>query len=176
MDAPLRYRDPVSESNDYHAEQLEEAKALLASLEALTPEEGFERGKKELDENIKQYQGYLASYERENQVYDEMAKQVKAWQPPTADHIPLKNFMLEQLSISLHDLAHTKRHIAELFATDPGKYLEDSIGYAKRDVKYHSDELKKSIQKKKEFNSDVWIDRLCESLGVPTPEKPCQKK
>jgi hypothetical protein len=173
-DASLRFRSPVDTSASYQQKHLESSKELLARLEAATPEERLAIGVADRADSIERYKGYVEKQKRENKIFNEMLAQVNAWTPPTPDHAELKKFMTEQLETSLHDTTYYERQVMEAEERDPADYYEDEVSACKREIEYYKKQIDEKLNRKKTFDADLWIASLCDSLGVPHPEKPCE--
>jgi hypothetical protein len=80
--------------------------------------------------------------------------------------------MTEQLEISLHDTTYYERQVMEAEARDPADHYEDAVSACKREIEYYKKQIDEKLNRKKTFDADLWIASLCDSLGVPHPEKP----
>lgn len=167
LDAPIRKREPET----YYLKQLEKAKKDLANFLANPPtedslakewEEKVEKMKKEDAETNKNHQELKARYEA-------MLKQVRAWNPPTIEHVNLKNFMIKQLNESiLFDCSVSNQ--VEHFVTKE-LYIKDSLScvHLKKQVEYYQKEWDRHVENCKNVNK--WIDELINSLEEIQCEK-----
>lgn len=149
--------------SDYHVRALREANTELENLEKLTIEEvrehalleyekEFERITKEIDKDRKLMGQYKA-----------MLKQVKAWQPPTSEHVGLKEFMVSQIegSIDFDGMGdYYRKHPAILLSGS--EWLVGEKAKARRDISYHTEEHQKEIDRTNGRNQ--WTKDLRESL------------
>jgi hypothetical protein len=148
----------------YSATRLIEAKAKLEQLRAMTLEQvaaaavaAYEQGCRSADE-------YDAKQAAEDNRLDAMLTEVEKWTPPTAEHVEMKTFMVEQLTISRH---------GDYRASRPKKltgkeWLEDAIRQAMRDVEYHTAEQAKEEERAK--GRTAWVKALRQSLQ-PLPQQ-----
>jgi hypothetical protein len=94
-----------------------------------------------------------------------MLADVKAWEPPTADHAELKKFMIEQLTKSIDwDCTHYGEAPARLSGP---MWLSGQKANALRDVGYHAKAHAEEIERCAAANR--WIIALYESLNQAAP-------
>lgn len=158
-DAPIPER---FEPSDYHSKKLEEAKAALAELQALTPEQV----------EAKYQEEYAAACERHRQrqqesadllqKYEAMLARVKEWRSPTPEHDGFKGFMLDQLRQSISFDCDTSYDSPPL-QIGAAVWLEETIEKAKRDIAYHAKEHRAEVERTEARNS--WVKALRDSLS-----------
>ena len=170
-DAPLRFRGLIKESSAYQQEYLDSSKERLASLEAMTAEERLALGVKARDSDIESSKRSLEKCQTENKIYEDMIVQVNAWTPPTADHVELKKFMLEQLETSLRNTTYYASLVSEAEARDPAEYHQDEVRSCQREIDYYKKQVE-TRSRDKSLYADSWIVSLCDSLGLQHPKKP----
>ena len=86
----------------YNTEALVKAKARLAELRAMTPAQAEAAAATCYAEKLASAEKYDADNAAQDRRINAMMEKVQAWTPPTANHVEMKAFMLEQLRISLH--------------------------------------------------------------------------
>ncbi len=155
-DAPIPERFEVS---DYHKEGEATGRARLAEVLAwghLEREAAAEKA----------YLGALSCYRQrqediltENERYQAMLVQVRAWIPPTPDHIEFERFMVEQLQGSICNYTPDKPE--RLSGAD---YKVQETDSAKRDIEYHTEQYAKEVERVAWRND--WIQALRESLDT----------
>mgnify|MGYP003442462256 CR=1 FL=1 len=89
------------EPSTYYAEALEEAKARYDQLQAMTVEQADQAAAEAHAEAFKSWADSKAKAEAVVARYQAMRAEVEAWEPPTAEHQGLKEFMLSQLDESI---------------------------------------------------------------------------
>lgn len=161
-DDPLDEPPKHATESDYYTKAIAKAKADLALFQAMNPDQQIEYGTQARQEAIKHGYEWLAKEQAQNARLDEMAEQVRAWEPPTDDHVGLKDFMLEQIKISRQDTGYIERSIKEAEAKSAQTFFVEALSKAVRDVAYYTVELQKEAERNKGRND--WIDRLYESL------------
>ncbi|MFA5299265.1 MAG: hypothetical protein WC389_13835 [Lutibacter sp.] len=147
----------------YHIGQKGEAKQRLAYLRNLTladaerlANEEFEKESARIKQSIKDNTELLRKY-------NDMILKVEAWQPPTPDHVGLKDFMLQQLRESIRF-----DNMCDYYSDNPpiklsGKeWLDREKQRARKDFIYHNDEQIKENNRTNDRNK--WIKDLRDSL------------
>ncbi len=160
LDAPIPER---FEPRDYHAKKLQEAKAELARLLSLTPEQAREECRKWHEELEADKAQRLKENEAKIAAYEAMLRKVQAWKPPTEEHVEFKAFMERQLidSIKFDD---SRRYLQPRKAPDPDLWLKGRICKAENSVEHHEDEYAEEVHRTRERN--VWLAALRASLGI----------
>lgn len=145
-DAPQNTPFPEKiEPSNYYAEALIKATEKLSQLQAMTDEERITFGEREKVAVLKERTRWETKETEENLRLDVMQKTVEAWSPPTPEHIGLKRFMLDQISISRHDTDYIQRDIMRLQKLSAQKFYEAEVDKAERDIKYYTEETRKRL-------------------------------
>lgn len=87
--------------DSYYIKALADAREELAKVRALSPAECEAEAKKFHKQQVQARKERRERYRVEYARYKAMLDKVRAWRPPTPDHVSLKTFMIEQLSDSL---------------------------------------------------------------------------
>ena len=148
----------------YHAEELEKARAELERLNNLT----LGRAAKSVKRDYEKESQRIATAVKENnklmEQYDAMLMQVKAWRPPTPDHVELKDFMISQIKSSLDFDSmgeYYEEHPAVLLpVTD---WLVSKKAEAIKDIAYHTKEYEAEVDRTNHRNE--WVKALRGSLA-----------
>lgn len=153
------------EASNYYQKKIEETKIELEKFQLMTEEEAAELQKTETKKEI--VHCYEAIEENNNlkQKYNSMLLQVKSWNPPTEDHINLKNFMIKQLELSIPDTDNSYyfKKIAKIIIFDP-KWKNRKINSLLENLKYYQKENIEEIERVAETNQ--WINDLRKSLNI----------
>lgn len=158
FDAPI---PDVVEPSDYNAKRLEEAKAALAEVAALSPEESEKRAAADFAEAMDRHVEYVTKEAESRRRVEAMKGQVEAW---TTDAEGIKAFMLEQLETSLRGGAYNPD--PPVRKTGP-TWRADAMAKASKDIAYHSVENAKEIARAADRTR--WIQALKASLPSPLP-------
>lgn len=143
--------------DNYHIKRIEEAKKWKKPTKA------------EFDDYVKKQIDYC-NEQNEKQLklkasYQQMLDKVNDWAPPTSEHEGLKKFMIEQLTNSLEfDCSNDyyKREQLLIRTYTYNQYVKDMRDSNKRDIEYHTNELKKENERTDTRNA--WISALYKSL------------
>lgn len=87
--------------SDYHAKAVQKAREELAALMAMTPEQQERRAAQEWDAAETRRLMLLEERQKTRASYEAMLVKVRAWTPPTSDHVEMRNFMIEQIQQSI---------------------------------------------------------------------------
>jgi hypothetical protein len=163
MDAPIP--DEFAPST-WHVDKIATARRELDELDGLGMEHCERAADAAYKDAVKYYEESEARRAQENARYDAMRAKVEAWEPPSPDHVEMKSFMLEQLSVSMD--RYTSTPPTRLTGA---AWLGERVRALQRDIEYHTTENKKEIERAAQRT--LWIRQLRESLSStgPTGEK-----
>jgi len=150
------------EPSQFYVEKEMEAKATLEKLEGMSPDEQMEYGEDERARRIAERVKWLQKEIEENDALAQMRDQAAMWTPPSPDHVGLKEFMLDQLDISRHDVSWIRRDIDALTAKAPILFYIDDLKEAKDSVQRYADEYEKEVDRVEMRNE--WLKKLRESI------------
>lgn len=154
--------DEFTPNTTWNDERLEEARATLRRLERITPAEAEVLAKAEHDQSVARREEEAAKRDVLRERYDSVLAQVFAWDPPTPDHIELKNTMVEQLKQSIEfDCKGIEHWPVEPLRTSQ-EWVEVKREKAERDVEYHTAEREKAIERA--AGRTAWVKALRDSL------------
>ena len=165
LDAEYEPRTPSS----YHSEAIEKAKQLIIDAQNLSDEEILETKKKELEHSKKYHLETIEKAKKANIELNKILIEVNKWQPPTTEHIGIKNFMIEQIDMTIKhdcdmDYDHEKLIKIEndLLTLNASELRKQMIEKGKKDLTYHKTENIKEIQRCE--TSNKWVTDLLNSL------------
>jgi hypothetical protein len=144
--------------NTYSADRMAEAQAILERLRGLTPDQMEAEATAAYEAEVASHAKDEAEEAATDARLDAMIEKVKAWTPPTADHVEMKSFMLEQLRISKRGTYRSPVPV-KLSGRD---WLEAQMAKAERDVGYHAAEQAKENERAK--SRTAWVNALRASL------------
>jgi hypothetical protein len=146
----------------YREDSLNKAKVELATFEEMSHEEAKAEARTAiLDEGVRSTKAHKDAL-KENFRLLKMREQVKAWNPPTPEHTRYKEFMLDQLTMSLHDMKYYKVVEPDLSDESIEMWIQKRNDYLKYNVGYSSKNLTEAIERNKEANA--WIKSIVDSL------------
>lgn len=142
----------------WNADHLAEARSKLEQLRAMTPEQAEAAALKAYEDGCAAADRYDAKQAEEDRRLDAMLEKVEAWTPPTADHVQMKAFMVEQLTISKNGDYKASRPKQ---MTGP-EWLEDSIKQVMKDIGYHA--KAQAEEEERCRGRTAWVRALRQSL------------
>jgi hypothetical protein len=148
--------------SDYYKTHMAERATTLAQLEAMTNEERIRFGVSTRDSQINNYREYLQRHRDENVRLLEMRSKVLAWNPPSSDHVELKNFMLQQIEVSTDTGDYWEKALADVERAEPYEFYAKAVEEARHGVEYAKEEYAKELERVAGRNK--WIRQLRESL------------
>lgn len=155
LDTPL----PKSfKPSSYHRNAANKARATVKRLSKMTKVQRVVYNKTEQAQMIKMCEDYIAKSAAENKRYYDMRALVEAW-APAPEIIELKSFMLQQIDLSIEKDDYWNDQLAQAKETD---YYTVNLAAAKRDIKYHTQEYAKEIERINQRN--LWLKTLRNSL------------
>lgn len=150
------------EPSDYHIKNLKIANDELEEFYKISDEDMEIEITKKYENELKGNKDYYEEGETQNARYDSMLKKVNNWIPPTKEHEALKEFAIQQISISKSDYHKSyKDKLPERLTLSEYKNMKEK--QLKDNIDYHKKGYQKEVEKCK--NANKWIDSLVESLG-----------
>ena len=151
---------PIPDSFDpnveYHDTAIASAEAVLDEIKKITPKKAERLAKKAYNDELKDYRKRREQREEENKRYQDMITLVRAWNPHQ-DCQSLKEFMIDQLEMSVHDWSPDAPVLYR-----GQSYLLKREDRAKRDIEYHTKARLEEIGRTEKRNQ--WIANLRASL------------
>lgn len=144
----------------YNLERLEGAKKENLRLQSMTEEQVKEACETDYQEQLASRERAKSSEVLTNQRLEAMQGHVRNWHPPSANHVELKKFMLDQLEISKSDLSYYEK--SPIKKHTPSEWLDVQLEKTQRDIGYHAAEHEKEIERVKGRN--LWVKQLKDSL------------
>jgi hypothetical protein len=148
-------------ASSYHADKEADARREGARLLALTADEA----QAEATAARQAWEAQQTASEAERVArkgrYEAMLAKARAWEPPTKNHVGLRDFMVEQLEQSIDfDCSH---HEFNAPTSDGPTWLAAAIAKANRDIAYHAEEYAKEAERASERSA--WVRALRASLS-----------
>lgn len=160
-DAPDNAPITLPTKDNRYEKLLKEAKSKLDEFNKLSPTElVILKDDEERAEYAKQTQ-YNEEKVTLEEIYQSMFRKVRVWVPPTAEHLTLKKFMIQQLeeSIKYDCTIDDKEGIYELSFD---AWYKNKLEKLLKDIKFYSE---KKEEYEHNYNEDVtWINYLLKSF------------
>lgn len=152
---------PYFEADKYYSNRLETLNKELDLLRSLSLEEVQNKIEKE---NERISKSNLATIENKKKLMERYLKtlsEVTKWQPPTEEHVKLKEFAIEQLENSIE--SDCKMHyMEELITVSPKEYIANEIKWCLTDIEYATKRQKEESDSLAKRNK--WIEDLRNSF------------
>lgn len=158
----IKYR----EVGDYHLKSLNKASDNLEQLKKMTDEDIKKEIDKNYEERIKSINRSIDKQEKDRERYLNMIEKVNEWNPPTKEHLNLKEFAIKQLQESIkHDCENTYIQIMkkELRKETISEYRDNMMKLYSKEIEYHNDSYQKEIAAVEGVNK--WISDLVNSFN-----------
>jgi len=152
--------------NDYHLKQIQKAKDELKKYQQMNNEDIKSAIDKEHREKITYNKEQLKNYSNMKNRYLNTLSEVLVWQPPTDQHIGLKEFAVQQLKDSIkHDCDGIEKYYSlDVKKETPEEYIKRNIEKCLKDIDYHSKEHQKEIDRTN--GRTQWVKDLRNSLQL----------
>jgi len=165
MDAEITPRTP----SDYYSKEIEKAKQLLKDVETLSDVEIVQNRKEELEKNKDYHLKAIEKAKVDTKNMNDILKDVRKWQPPTSEHIEIKDFMIDQIEKTIDFDCKTKYHDdalveidLELLTLNASKIRENLIAKAKKDFEYNTKNYNEDVERCNKSNQ--WVSDFTASL------------
>lgn len=130
----------------------------------LSYKECDERAKKEHMSNVKRLYERIKRLSKIKKQYLAMLDKVKNWNPPTEDHISLKDFMIEQIEGSIKfdcNIESTKEDLNKPMLTGK-EWKETKLKHIAQHIIFESEHMKKELHRVTSCNR--WLQQVRDSL------------
>jgi len=164
-DDPLNKTIPQEfRPSDYHKNKLVEIEKELAEVKVLSSREALTKAKKEYQALLDGKEKGIRKAGELQRKYEEMLIKVKQWNPPTSDHIGLKDFMIEQITSSIKfDCGTSCYEEQQIKLLTGSEWRAKRIQLLQKAVAYHTKEHLNEVARVAGRND--WIKKLRESLS-----------
>lgn len=154
----------------YHLKAIEEKKKELEKYNTLSDEDLLVEMRKGLNEDLVYYKEKLEESSRNLEKLNSMLESTKSWVPPTEDHESFRNFMIDQLEMTIKHDGDPSYYVEKIMEVE--KELEreidikserkSSIKEIKNQISYHEIEHQKDFDRCKVSND--WMGSVLKSI------------
>lgn len=150
------------EPSDYNLKRYEEAKAEVDRLRSMSQEEVKAAAEEAYQAAEEHRISKLKKNGEEQAAYAAMLERVNAWQPPSPDHVEMKEFMASQITESMRfdDMADYYAKPTERMTGE--QWRVEMLKKALRDVGYHWREHQQEVERAQ--SRTEWVSALRASL------------
>lgn len=160
-DDPLSEPPKLQKVGEYYEKRLASSERELADLLAMTQDEREQLAAAKNRVAEESYRGRGSENKELADKYQQMRARVADWEPPTPEHVGLKEFMLEQIDQSSRFDCGEPYRAPTVTAEWLVAGARDSVVRAKQSLNEERERVK---------SRNEWIVRLYESLGMTPPE------
>lgn len=147
--------------NPYCQERLDKSRENVHRLVLMSIDEIARESQADYESRLASRENSMKIQQLQNERIEKMLSFVKAWEPPSADHIEMKKFMIQQLEVSKHDLSFFDR-CDKIEKETPAEWHKRKLKEAQKDIDYYTEKLKEEKQRCAERT--LWVKQLRESL------------
>lgn len=163
-DEPLSTPIPqeIKADTQYADKMIQHYKNELAKYESLSPDEIHEMNRTEYENRETSRKKSLDKKLNIKKLYEQILSDVKAWIPPTDEHIKLKDFAIEQIEMCIpteRELSFYTRKETEM---SDDEWIADKIELCRKNISYYEDYRKKEIEHAESCNN--WLNAVRDSF------------
>jgi len=163
-DAPIPQR---FEPSDYNANKLAALRAERERIVSMTNVQADEEATRLYADAKRVHEERVQAKRDLRAAYLTMRARASAWEPPSEDHRGLKDFMVEQIDLSIDGDCSEKYMTVPSLLTG-SEWRHERLTQIDHDIQYHHDENAKEVARTETRN--VWL--LALRASVPPPVVP----
>jgi hypothetical protein len=161
------FNTPIPEKfeprTNYYVKKIEENRRELSRIVGLSTKELESEVERDYQEKVEQFRGYIAKSRDLREKYEAMLYHVTQWNPPTDDHIGLKDFMVNQIRESIKFDCSNDYYLRNWPIKKSRKiWKQERISELEGSIEYNTEQLAQEI--KQTNNRNEWIQQLRNSL------------
>lgn len=156
-DEPLSVPTPTHfEPNEYYKKRYENAEKELKEFKALSLEQVRSKMRSEHEKQVQDAESNIARMTEINRKYKSVRRQIEAWDPPTVEHIGIKEFALSQIDECVYSYSMFecyRKVISEPFCDDDNAVITYSAEHTKwleQDAARAKDAYEKEVERAKQ--------------------------
>lgn len=158
----LDFEIPIYEPNDFHLKNIERTKLNIEKLSSKTDEEIEKEINDNYEKRLKENQESIQKKLELEKRYTKILEDVRNWNPPTDEHINLKEYAINQLLDSINHDCDTRYYEQEIEKESVAEYRISKLKYLTEDLERSIESHKKEVENVNKRNE--WNRLLKESL------------
>ena len=166
MDSPYEPRTP----SEYYVNSLQSQREKLEEMKTMTDEAIVQYFETLLNDNLEYHEKKLSENKSNLEKLNIILESAKSWVPPTEDHVGLREFMIDQLEMTIKgdgDLSYHEELIMKIKeemeeGIDPKVYREKRIKEIEERISYYEIEIQSEMERCKKSND--WMEKFFESI------------
>jgi len=169
-DENLNVKYEPAKPDPYYVDQVKETRDRMVEIFSMTDEDIIKREKAKITNTIQYHSERIKEINILREKLEKLLSEAKKYDPPTTEHVEIKEFMIQQLESTIEHDCDTKYHeeyleLAEQWKNDPidPKSIRNSmLDDNNRDMQHAEEKLKENEEKCKEANK--WVQLFLDSI------------
>jgi uncharacterized lipoprotein YehR (DUF1307 family) len=161
--------EPVK-PDQYYVDAVKEARERMIELFSITDEQIIEREKAKIQSTLKYHSERIKEIKALREKLEYLLDQARKYEPPTLEHVEIKQFMIQQLEGTIEhdcDLSYHEEYIEMANSLkdkpiDPKVIRDSLLDDNNRDMQHAEERLKENIDKCNEANE--WVKVFLDSI------------
>jgi hypothetical protein len=166
LDSPYEPRTP----SEYYVNSLQSQREKLEETKTMTDEAIVRDFENLLNDSLKYHERELEKTKVNLGRLNSIMESAKSWVPPTEDHEGVRDYMIDQLEITIKADGDPSYHVNKIVQAkkeleegiDPKVYREERIKEIEDRISYYEVEVQKELERCKDSNE--WMDKFLESI------------
>jgi hypothetical protein len=166
LDSPYEPRTP----SEYYVNSLQSQREKLEETKTMTDEAIVQDFVNLLNDSLKYHERELEKTKINLGRLNSIMEAAKSWVPPTEDHEGVRDYMIDQLEITIKADGDPSYHVNKIVQAkkeleegiDPKVYREEKIKESEDRISYYEGEVQKELERCKQSND--WMDKFLESI------------
>lgn len=166
LDSPYEPRTP----SEYYVNSLQSQREKLEETKTMTDEAIVQDFENLLNDSLKYHERELEKTKVNLGRLNSIMESAKSWVPPTEDHEGVRDYMIDQLEITIKADGDPSYHVNKIVQAkkeleegiDPKVYREEKIKEIEDRISYYGAEVQKELERCKQSND--WMDKFLESI------------
>jgi hypothetical protein len=166
LDSPYEPRTP----SEYYVNSLQSQREKLEEMKTMTDEAIVQDFENLLNDSLKYHERELEKTKVNLGRLNSIMESAKSWVPPTEDHEGVRDYMIDQLEITIKADGDPSYHVNKIVQAkkeleegiDPKVYREEKIKEIEDRISYYEGEVQKELERCKQSND--WMDNFLESI------------
>jgi hypothetical protein len=147
--------------DNYYSNELKATQKELKKLLKMTDKQFANLVDKEYKQKIKVYNEKMAEQTENIRRLNVKIKEVEAWNPPTENHVAIKEFMLEQLKMTIDSETYD---INKPIAISVDEYKKTEIDKCTAEIKYYQEKIE--AEHDRINHNNLWTRTFLQSIGL----------
>lgn len=166
LDSPYEPRTP----SQYYVNSLQSQREKLEETKTMTDEAIVQDFENLLKDSLEYHERELEKTKVNLGRLNSIMESAKSWVPPTEDHEGVRDYMIDQLEITIKADGDPSYHVNKIVQAkkeleegiDPKVYREEKIKEIEDRISYYEVEVRKELERCKQSND--WMDKFLESI------------